>query len=123
MPNFARWLSPWLGTEEYIPGLTASLGLDHEMRFYRYFDSNYLNIFGKAQRRRQTVSSLTAGFTYRFPNIDQMSLYLNYTRGFTRSNLPVGIVFSPEGVPVAFQSSGLGDFDPNFASLGFAFQF
>jgi len=52
-----------------------------------------------------------------------MSLYFNYTLGRTRSNLPVGIVFTPDGIPVAFQSSGLGDFEPNFASFGINFQF
>ena len=123
MPNIARWLSPWFGTEQYIPGLTASLNLDYEMRYYKYFDTNYLNVLGRADRRRQTVSSITGGLTYRFPNIDQMSLYFNYTLGRTRSNLPVGIVFTPDGIPVAFQSSGLGDFEPNFASFGINFQF
>jgi tetratricopeptide (TPR) repeat protein len=113
----------WFGPSDKIPGLTGTLSLSREMRLYTFADTNALNALGQAIRREHNTDSVTLGLNYQPPNHDKINLFLNYNYGRSRSNLPVGIVFSPDGIPIAFQSRGLGDFDPRFISMGLSFQF
>lgn len=119
VPNFRGWF----GDTENVPGLTGIVSYSREMRRYTYVDTNALNVLGEARYRDHTTDTLTLGLNYQVPRHEQMFFFASYTLGRARSNLPVGITFSPDGLPLAFQSSGLGDFDPNFFSLGMSFQF
>lgn len=119
VPNFRGWFGP----SENIPGLTGSIAYNREMRLYNFADTNALNALGIAQQRKHDTDQLTLGLTYSPPGADRLNYFFNYTYGRSRANLPVGIIFSPDGIPVALQSRGLGDFDPNFFTLGLSFQF
>ncbi len=103
--------------------MTGTISLNREMRVYTFADTNALNALGRAIRRKHDTDTLTLSLNYQPPNHDSISFFLNYTLGRSRANLPVGIVFSPDGIPIAFQSRGLGDFDPNYLTAGMAFQF
>lgn len=117
--------NPWnlFGSSPNIPGLTGTVSLTREMRAYTFADTNALNALGVAHRRQQDSDTLSLGLNFQPPNHDQISFFLTYTLGQLRADLPVGIVFSPDGIPIAFQSSGLGDFEPNYITTGMAFQF
>ncbi len=119
VPNPGRWF----GGAERIPGMGALLALSHERRRYHNIDTHARHALGEDARRRHQTTTLTAGLNYRVPGYDRMSYFLTYSRGISRSNLPVGLVHDPDGEPIAFQSSGLGDFDTDFLTVGLNFRF
>lgn len=111
------------GDSRHIPGLTGTISLTREMRVYTFADTNALNALGRVERRQHDTDTLSLGLAYQPPNHDNINFFLSYNYGQSRANLPVGILFSPDGLPIAFQSRGLGDFDPNYFTAGMAFQF
>ncbi len=113
----------WFGTSHFIPGLTGVVSLTREMRLFTFADTNALNALNQERRRRHDTDNLTLGLVYQPPGQDKLSLFANYSLGRSRSDLPVGIVFSPDGIPISFQSRGLGDFSPSYITLGVGLQF
>lgn len=119
VPNFRGLLGP----SENVPGLSAVFSVTRQVRDYLNVDTNALNVLGRVAHRRHVTDSISAGLNYTLPGQDRMSVSLNYNLSRSDTNLPVGIVFTPDGAPLAFQSSGLGAFDSNFISLGLNFRF
>lgn len=111
------------GNAGHIAGLTAVLGVNWQRRSYREPDTNAVNELGESRRRTHDSLTFTAGLNYQIPRYERFSYFLTYTTSRSRTNLPVGLVYRPDGEPVAFQSSGLGAVDNNFVSVGINFRF
>lgn len=111
------------GPSAIIPGLTGSVTVSREWRHYTFVDTNALNVLAQETARRRTTDTITFGLNWQPPGYERLSLFANYTRAWARSNLPVGIVFSPDGIPVTLQSNGLGNFNPSYATVGVGFHF
>ena len=65
--------------------------------------------------------SATVGLSYRAH--DDLTLNANYSYSKTRANLPAGLVYDPNGFPVARQSLSLGDFSASYFSLSVQLRF
>ncbi len=119
VPNIFRFF----GATETIPGLSWLLGVVHERRQYRHADTNALQVDEISRRRTRETTTVTAALNYIVPGYERMSFNLGYSRAISRSNLPIGFVHDPEGNPVAFQSTGLGNAKSEFINLGMSFRF
>ncbi len=104
-----------------VPRLFGSASLGWENQLYSYADTNARFALGVDEPRRNVRISASLNLSYRAH--DDMTLFAGYSYSDTSSNLPVGFVYSPNGVPVAFQSVSLGDFASSYFNLGLQFRF
>ncbi len=104
-----------------VPRLFGSASLGWQNQFYSYPDTNARFALGVNEARRNVRISASLNLSYRAH--DDMTLFAGYSYSDTSSNLPVGFVYAPNGVPVAFQSVSLGDFSSSFFNLGLQFRF
>ena len=104
-----------------VPRLFANLSLSRNYQFYDNPDTNARFALGIDVEREVIRDSVSLGLSYRL--YDDLTFNASYSYSDTTSNLPVGLVFAPNGRPVAFQSASLGDFSSNYFSLGVNLRF
>gem|GEM_PF-6424303 len=107
-----------------IPGiakLTGGFSISHQQTDHENYDTNARFTFGILAKRRIVNDSLSANLSYQLA--DQLSLSLAYSQSKTRSNLPVGVVHTPDGIRLAFQSLALGDFSSQSVNMSVNFRF
>lgn len=104
-----------------VPRLFGSASLGWQNQLYSYPDTNARFALGVEEERRNVRISASFNLSYRAH--DDMTLFAGYSYSDTSSNLPVGFVYAPNGVPVAFQSVSLGDFSSSYFNLGLQFRF
>ncbi|RMD80163.1 MAG: tetratricopeptide repeat protein [Gammaproteobacteria bacterium] len=94
--------------------LSASLGYTASYRRYSHPDS----ATRFTRRRVNLLQSASLGLSF-FPR-EGLSLFLSYSYQQNDSNLPTGLILSPQdvGVAIGLQSPSLGDYRRQFLSLG-----
>jgi len=104
-----------------VPKLTGVFSITHKQTDHDYFDTHAQFVLGRLAKRQILNDSVSANLSYQMT--DNLSLSLAYSQSRTRANLPVGIVHSPSGVRIAFQSLALGDFSTQSLSMSLNFRF
>ena len=104
-----------------VPRLFGGVSLSHQIVNYDNFDTNARVKLGRLAKRRIVRNSLSANLSYQLH--ENLTLSAGYSQSRSRSNLPVGLVYRPDGRPIAFQSLGLGDLSSKSVNVGLSFRF
>ena len=107
-----------------IPGVAKLYGFMNFTRNYVAYvnsDTNARFALGLDTKRNNVTDNLTLGVQYALDR--QLILSAQYNRVRNRSNLPTGFLYRPDGVPIAYQNTSLGDYLSTSYALSLQFQF
>ena len=104
-----------------IAKLSGSLSVSRRIADYDNFDTNARVDLGMLAKRQIIQDSFSVNLNYQLH--PALTLSAAYSQSSSRSNLPVGLVYRPDDIPIAFQSLGLGDLSSKSLSLSLRFRF
>ena len=107
-----------------IPGVSKLYGFFNLSRTYIGYvnpDTNARFALGIDAKRHNVTDGLAIGMQYVLNR--QMYLAAQFSRTKNQSDLPTGFLYRPDGVPIAFQNTSLGNYLSRSYLLSFQFQF